>query len=161
MTNSCGMRSQIQNQFPIVGKLTNAIPTRVVAGHHYLADSTAYRLLEHHLLALHASGTLTLRVIKHKFYIGRTQMEMKYHLLGVGIPIQCMPYTETGGIKSKNWKRTLKCWTMIDSGKDTGIVECPGTNDVIFRHGQYYRQTKGNETLREWIESELVHYLAI
>lgn len=155
LTNSSGMRSQIQNLFPVL-KITPAVPTRIVAGHHYLPDSMAYRLLENSILALHASGAEFERIIRHKFYIGRTQMEMKYDCLGIGIPIRFLPYTETGFIKSKYWKSLLKCWAMIESGIQIGIVECPGTYDVIFRHGQSYRQTQGNEIFREWIESEIV-----
>lgn len=156
LTDTKGMNCQIQNRVSVVGKFTRAIPTRIAAGHHYVPNSIAYRLLEKYILALHSAGSVSTRLVRHKFYVGYTQMEMKYHLQGFGIPVQYIPWTETGSIKTKYWKGWLKSRAMIEAGQGEGIVECPGANDVVFRHGQSYKQFHGNDTLRECIESELV-----
>ncbi len=161
MTDPRGMDFRIQKRIFAVdkfalGKFTHAIPTRIVAGHHYVPNSMAYRLLGKYLWALHSSGSISPRLVRHKFYVGYTQMEMKYHLLGFGIPVQYIPWTETGTIKTKYWKGLLKSRAMIEAGQGEEIVECPSANDVVFRHGQSYKQFHGNDTLREWIETELV-----
>ena len=84
---------------------------------------------------------------------------MNYLLSGYGIPIEYMPCTDTGKIKLKHWNDWLKSRLVIESehieDKNVGIVECPCTNDVVFRHGQAYKKFNGNDTLRDWIESEI------
>lgn len=150
-----GMIVQTKNRFPTFSP--RVVPTRITAGHHYLPDSMTYRVLETYVLALHTSGSIS-GVIRHKFYTGYTKLEMEYRLLGYGIPIQYMPWTDTGKIKLKYWKSWIKLRTKIESGakEDLGVVECPGTSDVVFRHGQPYKKIHGNDILRELIESELV-----
>jgi len=133
----------------------------MAAGHHFVPDGMAYRLLGQNMVALRAAGLVSERVVRHKFYVGYSRLEMNYRLLSFGIPIEYMPSTDTGTIKVKFWNGWLKSRLLIESEKTKnqalGIVECPGTKDVLFRHGQSYKKLNGNDTLREWIESELVN----
>ena len=155
-----GVLCQFQNRFPAIGKLDRAVPTRIVACHHYLPDFMALRAVGKYILdilALHASGSISNRLVRHKFYVGYTNIKMKYHLLGYGIPIQYIPSTDTGKIKLNSLKVWLKTRAMIESGhKDLEMVECPSMYDVIFRSGQSYKKFHGNDIMRELIESELV-----
>ena len=153
------IRTQIRNRFPFVRKTTLSTPSRLVAGHHFISDSAMYWTLEKALAPLWLSGFIPPRLIRHKFHIGLTESEVKYCLLGYGIPIQCLPWTDTGKIKVKHFSSWMKIRVLIESGfheTENGlIVECPGMNDVLFRHGQSYKENFGNEVLREWIENEI------
>jgi len=153
------MHVQMKSHFPFFGKVTRSQPVRIAAGHHFFHDSVVFRLFETYLIALYKTRIIGPRVVSHNFYVGRTQLEMKYRLLGFGIPIDYIPWTDTGKIKVKFWNGWLKSRDLLESehmkDRSLGIVECPGTNDVIFRHGQSYRKFQGNDALREWIETEL------
>ena len=151
---------EIKNRIPIIEKFHKATITRITAGHHFLPDSKFYKLFETCMLVLYRSGALTEQVVRHKCYVGYTQLGMKYHILGYGIPVQYMPWTDTGKIKSKYWNGWLKLRTVIESDrpkiKALDIVDCPGTTDVVFRHGRSYKKFHGNDILQEWIESKLL-----
>ena len=86
--------------------------------------------------------------------------EILYELLGYGIPIELLPLTETGNVKTKNFHQWLKVRKAIESsssplGNDTnGTIECPCLNDVVFRFGTSYLSHPGNVMFLGIIESK-------
>ena len=124
-----------------------------------------------------------------KFHLGQST-EVRYSLMGFGIPIELIPSTDTGNVKRANLKQWIKVrdhleqqHTRMDGGRrltnDIGntsasasasstisssnddkksrpwqlthtspmIVECPGSNDVLFRRGKSMTYHPGNGCL--------------
>jgi hypothetical protein len=84
--------------------------------------------------------------------------ESQYRLSGYGIPADQLPVTESGNVKTKylfqwiRFRKTLE--TTSDRSKFADwAIECPGSNDVIFRCGQAYLCHPGNVMFRSLIES--------
>ena len=104
-------------------------------------------------------------------------MEIQYHLHGYGIPVDQIPITETGNIKTKNlfqWIRVRKyleslrsCQTSnvhSDSESSAGstihlTIDCPNMNDVIFRGKHAYLSHPGNAMFRGLIESRYEEHI--
>ena len=100
-------------------------------------------------------------------------MEIQYHLHGYGIPVDQIPITDTGNIKTKNlfqWIRVRKyleslrnhntgnSYVSSDSESSAGssihnTIDCPNMNDVIFRGKHAYLSHPGNSMFRGLIES--------
>ena len=98
-------------------------------------------------------------------------MEIQYHLHGYGIPVDQIPITDTGNIKTKNlfqWIRVRKYLesqrgynsTAVSSDSESSMtqnihltIDCPNMNDVIFRGKHAYLSHPGNAMFRALIES--------
>jgi len=99
-------------------------------------------------------------------------MEIQYNLHGYGIPVDQIPITDTGNIKTKNlfqWIRvrkylesqraqTISSYVSSDSESSMGSsihlsIDCPNMNDVIFRGKHAYLSHPGNAMFRGLIES--------
>lgn len=78
---------------------------------------------------------------------------MSYQLMSYGIPVDLIPKTGTGKIKSKNLQQWIKTRKVIEETKEGEPIECPGMNDVIFRFGKSYLSHPGNATFRGLIEA--------
>ncbi len=101
------------------------------------------------------------------FYIHLSgeEVENRYKITNFGIPEALMPMTTTGKVKTdyqSNWVTTLKKIEeqKRQQNKDTNsescpkqeIVECPSSNDVVFRKGRpLYKRNPGNMFYRELI----------
>ena len=89
-------------------------------------------------------------------------MELQYRLKSYGIPVDLTPITDSGNIKTthlKQWLRLRKIievgWTPDGTKTDKiSIIECPGSNDVIFRPGTSMLCHPGNVVFRGLIESK-------
>ena len=90
-------------------------------------------------------------------------MEIQYELMGYGIPVNLIPTTGTGTLKTKNFAHWIKARKLLDkylykcNGSTSGFadpiitcrVECPGVNDVIFRSaGKSCMLNPGNVVFR-------------
>lgn len=76
--------------------------------------------------------------------------------MGFGIPVEFIPITDTGNVKTKNLLHWIKVRREIESSDQDGQpepIECPDVNDVIFRSGLSYPCHSGNQTFRDIIES--------
>lgn len=77
---------------------------------------------------------------KARFYTD-LELETQYQLLTYGIPIQELPLTVTGTLKTKNHLLWMKSRKMIDKARATGQEMSkmgtfhPGVNDVLFSRG--------------------------
>jgi hypothetical protein len=91
-------------------------------------------------------------------------MELQYELLGYGIPVDLLPVTETGNVKTRNLLQWMKVRKAIESGVKTPIgdgegeesscIDIPGLNDVVFRYGKSYLSHPGNAMFRGLIEAK-------
>lgn len=99
-------------------------------------------------------------------------MEIQYHLHGYGIPVDQIPITDTGNIKTKNLFQWIRVRKYIESmrnstnisslGSDSEssfpssmhlTIDCPNVNDVIFRGKHANLSHPGNSMFRGLIES--------
>lgn len=114
-----------------------------------------------------------------KFHFG-THVELRYQLQGYGVPSDAIPVTDTGNIKTANLKQWIKLRTYLESQAQqtegdgasgdesvtssqsipstTHIVECPGSNDVIFRRGKAMTHHPGNAKFLNLIELQIFEH---
>ena len=141
-------------------KYYKGVPARTVAIHVCLPNQPIFHLIWA-VMAV-CVGQERKRFIRHS----GEGIEVQYRLHGYGIPVDLLPITETGNIKTKNHQQWLKVRRMIErEGKSTdddesndNIVECPRLNDVIFRVGDSYMHHPGNVMFRGLIESKYEEY---
>ncbi|VEU41737.1 unnamed protein product [Pseudo-nitzschia multistriata] len=100
--------------------------------------------------------TLTLDARKRcrlKFHVGHP-VELQYLVKGYGIPVDHIPLTETGNVKTQNLKVWMKLRSTIEEGRDgaVNIIECPGSNDVLFRPSKLIKGHPGNVKFQSLIE---------
>lgn len=89
-------------------------------------------------------------------------MELQYRLKSYGIPVDLIPITDTGNIKTINLKQWMRLRKIVEVGmtpdgtktNEVSIVECPRSNDVIFRPGTSMLCHPGNVVFRGLIESK-------
>ena len=89
-------------------------------------------------------------------------VELQYILKSYGIPTDLTPITDSGNIKTthlKQWMRLRKILEvgMTPNGRSTktmSIIDCPRSNDVIFRPGTSMLCHPGNVVFRGLIESK-------
>jgi hypothetical protein len=118
-----------------------------------------------------------------KFHFGNP-IELRFALQGYGIPTEFIPSTDTGNVKSVNLRqwirlrghlerqadylRATQYSSQIESGASeydestasstSDIVECPGSNDVIFRRGISMNHHPGNVKFLNLIESKIYEH---
>eukprot|EP00536_Pseudo-nitzschia_multiseries_P008763 jgi/Psemu1/305972/fgenesh1_kg.229_\ len=98
---------------------------------------------------------------------------MQYHLHGYGIPVDQIPITDTGNIKTKNLFQWIRVRKYLESFRNYGnhevigsdsdcsdnsaihfAIDCPNMNDVIFRGKHACLSHPGNAMFRGLIESK-------
>lgn len=87
-------------------------------------------------------------------------VELQYTLKGYGIPVELIPLTDTGNVKTAYLKQWIKLRKNLDglnenrgSKPELSIIECPGSNDVVFRPGTSVSCHPGNVRFRCLLES--------
>lgn len=77
--------------------------------------------------------------------------------MGYGIPVDLLPMTETGNVKTKNLLQWMKVRKYIESHRgqqgESIPVECPFMNDVVIRFGKAYPNHPGTQMFRGILES--------
>jgi hypothetical protein len=81
-----------------------------------------------------------------------TKTEMRYKLMGYGIPVSLLPDTDTGVVKVKNHIQWLKIRKQIENAQ-ANICECPGLKDVLFRRAGSCLLHPGNVLFKDLLES--------
>jgi hypothetical protein len=135
-------------------QMFESIPNRMIAIHNCWPDRPAFRVMSK-LLTIHGVSGSTQR-LRLKFHNG-DELENRYRLKSYGIPIELLPITETGSIKMINHNYWIKTRKHVEQGIDTNvtIVECPGSNDTVFRQGTSSMENPGNVKCRDMILSLL------
>ena len=151
-----GGRSNYSLRFPNpkedpsqVRKMIASMPSRLVALHNCWPDSPSYILIAK-ILTVHGSGSM--ERIRWKFHIG-DELEMRYRLKSFGIPIEMLPITESGTIKLNFHQQWIKTRKLLEQQQTNvvAVVECPGSNDVVFRQGTASIENPGNAMCRDLI----------
>lgn len=137
-------------------KCNAAAPIRLAAVHFCFPNNPFFHLLR-------SVMTMTLGIHyrrRLKFHVGEGT-ELQYILKSYGIPIENLPITDTGNIKTTYLKQWLRIRKIIEvkmlstgrSTKNTSIIECPRSVDVVFRPGTSMLCNPGNVTFRGMIEA--------
>jgi len=101
------------------------------------------------------------------------EIELRYTAKTYGIPIELVPVTNTGTIKTTYWKQWIRLRNTLDvmkakqqiinggGGENNGgsnnnfpMIECPGSTDVIFRAGTTLICHPGNAMFQNLMESK-------
>ena len=129
-------------------RILESMPNRLIAMHNCWQDRPAFRIISK-LLTIYGF-TASKNRLRLKFHIG-DELEMRYRLKAFGIPIELLPITETGSIKMINHNYWIKTRKHIEQGIDTdvNIIECPGSNDVVFRQGTSSMENPGTVKCRD------------
>jgi len=138
-------------------KCNDAAPIRIAAVHFCFPNEPFYHFLR-------SIMTMTLGMnyrLRLKFHVGEG-VELQYRLKSYGIPVDLTPITESGNIKTTHLKQWLRLRKVIEVGitpdgiktDKVSIIECPRSNDVIFRPGTSMLCHPGNVIFRGLIESK-------
>ncbi|KAG7367949.1 hypothetical protein IV203_030692 [Nitzschia inconspicua] len=132
----------------------DSLPVRFSAVHLILnfPDSPIYRLIKSAvILGLFGSDER----VRTKCYDG-ISTETTYSLMSFGIPVQEIPLTSGGNIKTKNLLQWIKTRRAIDTFRQGGasvsnIIMHPNTHDVLFSRGGN-AQHLGNKEFHQFLD---------
>ena len=91
-----------------------------------------------------------------RIYVTGQDIELLYLVKGYGIPVDHIPLTGTGNVKTLNLKVWMKLRTRLEGENEEfgkNIIECPGSNDVLFRPSKMIKGHPGNVKFHSLIES--------
>ena len=136
--------------------IAQIVPIRIVCVHLCLPNKHVYRVTAKLFgMAISALNSRT------KVHVGNP-VEWRYALKAFGIPTEIIPTTDTGNIKLDNLKQWIKVMMyterLAQEQRKNNIVECPGSNDVVFRMGKTMNYHTGNNKFQNLIESQLQYY---
>jgi len=138
-------------------KCNDAAPIRIVAVHFCVPNKPFF-----HLLRSIMTFTLGLHYrLRLRFHVGEA-VELQYLLKSYGIPVGLTPVTDSGNVKTTYLKQWLRLRKIIEVGitpnglktNTVSIIECPRSNDVIFRPGTSMLNHPGNVVFRGLIEAK-------
>mmetsp|Transcript_930 Transcript_930/g.1986 ORF Transcript_930/g.1986 Transcript_930/m.1986 type:complete len:523 (-) Transcript_930:471-2039(-) len=149
-------------------RMFECTPVRIAGIHVCLPDKPIYHMLRSGI-ALSIRGNAS----RLKFHCGDS-IEIQYHLHGYGIPVDQIPITDTGNIKTKNLFQWIRVRKFLESSRNSGnneltgsdsdcsrsdlaihfAIDCPNMNDVIFRGKHACLSHPGNAMFRGLIESK-------
>jgi len=135
-----------------------AMPVRVISRHMYFKDTPFY----HALSALYFFVLSTEDKLHYKSHSGEP-IELLYTLGSYGIATDLVPVSCTGVVKSSHMNAWLNYQRAheqnIKSGNDVEeMIDCPRSNDVIFRKGTTFRSNPGNTYYRMLIEKYSIEH---
>lgn len=87
--------------------------------------------------------------------------ELRRILSGYGISVNLIPVASSGAVKVVEFKKWLKFQRRIDdleTAEEVSLpseVDCPGSNDVVFRPGSSMIANPGNDMFRSLVESKV------
>mmetsp|Transcript_34152 Transcript_34152/g.80387 ORF Transcript_34152/g.80387 Transcript_34152/m.80387 type:complete len:501 (-) Transcript_34152:227-1729(-) len=148
-------------------KFVDSVPVRICAFHLCKCNHSAVHFLK---LLFFCVGSVMRNNhrIRMKIHTG-DRTEISYQLLGYGIPVDLLPLTDSGKIKTKNFFLWLKVRKALEDSRCVdenaaykplsrifcgNNIECPGLNDVIFRSGKNHMSHPGNVMFQGLIESK-------
>eukprot|EP00536_Pseudo-nitzschia_multiseries_P016968 jgi/Psemu1/223284/e_gw1.1316.17.1 len=175
--NSDERREAIKSNLnlPLCSKLLDGMPLRMAAFHLCFPDTQWFRMVGglSLMLGLKSASKRT----RLKIHVGEPT-ELRYEVIGYGIPGDMIPITETGSIKTKHLKEWIRlrtimddaeqeadCWSGAKSSTDgttsssssvldsRSLVDCPSCKDVLFRSGKSAVIHQGNMMFRDMVGS--------
>ncbi|OEU14423.1 hypothetical protein FRACYDRAFT_240962 [Fragilariopsis cylindrus CCMP1102] len=154
-----------------ISRIAQCIPVRIVAVHFCVPNSHLSQFLNSVLNSVYGTSSRPL-IPRVRFHLGNP-IEIRYKLQQFGIPIEHFPATDTGNIKLIYFKQWINLRTHLEyeeekkinhntnantNSNNNIIVECPLSNDVIFRRGKTMNFHSGNVKFQNLIESHLYEY---
>lgn len=140
-------------------KSFSAFPVRVVGFHFCWPDTPFFHFIRSFFVMVMTSN-IRARV---SFHSGERQ-ELSYKLMGFGIPVQLLPTTESGVIKTKNHVQWFKTRQLLEKrmsdnptiqpGEFFGAIECPALNDVLYERSKPCMFHPGNSRFKGLIEAK-------
>ena len=96
--------------------------------------------------------------LSRRVFLGQ-DIETRYELNGYGIPIDHIPVTSSGNIKTQYLKKWMQLRKSIESTKEQNrnpstMIECPRMNDVIFKKGKPVLGHTENQFFRGLVEAK-------
>jgi hypothetical protein len=142
-----------------IPRLLDWLPIRVCALHFCSDDRLTGFLFRAAGVGVPEEGRARLR-----YHIG-TRTEIMYSLLSFGLPVDLIPYSESGTIKKTNLNRWIAKYIARDKemAKNGGAfsgVDLPSRNDVLHGKGKPFQNHPGNAHLRVLVESNIDEYQA-
>eukprot|EP00532_Pseudo-nitzschia_australis_P012990 CAMPEP_0168209418 /NCGR_PEP_ID=MMETSP0140_2-20121125/2607_1 /TAXON_ID=44445 /ORGANISM="Pseudo-nitzschia australis, Strain 10249 10 AB" /LENGTH=458 /DNA_ID=CAMNT_0008135913 /DNA_START=105 /DNA_END=1482 /DNA_ORIENTATION=+ len=156
-------------------KFNKSSPIRHTATHLCFPDTLFYRMLRSMIVLTHWSSDTKFRIKTHS----GQWTELQYQLMGYGIPVDILPLSKTGAVKTTTIQQWIRLRTYIETptgqafyisddsdssslsvSNISSAIECPNLNDVIFRMGRSYKCHPGNVMFRSLIESKLNEHFA-
>lgn len=124
-------------------------PVRVCAFHFCVPDIPLFHVLRVVFALTLDSGKRS----RLKFHVGH-MIELQYLVKGYGIPVDHIPLTGTGNVKTQNLRLWLKLRSSIENENELSenIIECPGSKDVLFRPSKLVKGHPGNVQFQSLIE---------
>jgi len=130
------------------------MPVRMVAFHICTPDTPYYTIVRSFNTAMVKDERTRV-----KMHVGE-DIENRYKLSGYGIPLDQLPVTESGKIKTNHFKKWLQLRKNLEDPHSRArnelqhTIECPGANDVVFRPSQSTMCHPGNVMFRGLVESK-------
>jgi len=147
------IRPTLQNNDVTPSQSFDALPVRLASFQHYFPQDTPF------FRSLAALYAFTMEARHRKFYkvfFGK-QMELRYKLSGFGVPVEMLPVSHTGTVKTashSSWINVQRTQLLNQENCDgIEIVECPRSEDVVFKKGAGSRYHPGNLYFRALVES--------
>ena len=127
----------------------SSLPIRIACIHYCFRDNPIYRVIK--AVSMLMMGRNKTKTMVH---VGG-DLEMRYAIQSFGISVDLIPLTETGNIKKKNLLQWIKVRKILETTPSTpsSPVECPSSNDVVFRFGQSNLEHPGNVAFRGLLET--------
>jgi len=137
------------------------VPMRVAAIHFCAPSNDPFFQVLRGVLALSLMGGKRSRLI---FHLGES-VELQYKVNGYGVPVDLLPLTSSGNVKTNYLRQWIKLRNNIEEDIARGsqksgdqatcddLIECPGSNDVIFRPGKPVMNHPGNVFFRSVLEA--------
>jgi len=151
---------------------------RFSAIHVCTPDTPLYRLFRS-VIIMKGFGNQTSTRARVRFHTG-APIELRYKLVGFGIPTENIPISWTGTMKLTNFRQWMIVRRLLEDVHEStsssspsqhynhqliqtpagefsiaDVVECPALNDILFRQGTALRSHPGNVRFRSYIETEL------
>mmetsp|Transcript_22713 Transcript_22713/g.48209 ORF Transcript_22713/g.48209 Transcript_22713/m.48209 type:complete len:481 (+) Transcript_22713:126-1568(+) len=159
-SNEIGGRLPKKADVDIISRMQLGIPLRTCSTHFCLPDKPYFHVIRTVFAMAHVVFRSRL-----KFHIGE-EVELRYKLQSYGIPVELIPVTGTGNIKTVYFKQWLRLRKIMEETKGdekyiaTKFIECPRSSDVIFRTGTSLTCHKGNSMFQSTIESKIKEHSA-
>lgn len=130
----------------------SSLPVRLTSFHQFFPQNTVFFRLMRSMYVFHMAPSIK---NLYRSYFG-DQVELLYLLSSFGVPVDLLPVSSTGKVKTANqasWVsvQRAKLW-IKDTKKEEEIVDCPRSADVVFKKGPGYRNNPGNVFFRGLIE---------
>lgn len=156
-----GQNSNLKVPSPVERDVCNksyaSMPLRLAGFHFCWPDTPFFRFIRS-FFVLVIGPKIRVRV---NFHMGEHQ-ELAYKLMGFGIPVQLLPTTGSGAIKTKNYAQWLKTRQLLEKhafnspttqpANLVGAIECPPLNDVLYERTKPCNFHPGNSRFKGLIE---------